>query len=141
MPYILIYLLDKLYGNREFVEERHRHRKEVNRMYAAELQSVGMHFVGQFQYRMIQLSFVILENCNFVNFSGVDNLEHPKRMQILELHGHPYYVATQFHPEYLTRPLRPSPPFLGLIMAAGDKEMVRVAKNSSIKPVNGLEKV
>lgn len=39
-------------------------------------------------------------------------------MEICELSDHPYYVATQFHPEYLTRPLKPSPPFLGLMLAS-----------------------
>lgn len=39
-------------------------------------------------------------------------------MEILELVDHPYFVATQFHPEYLSRPLKCSPPFFGLILAA-----------------------
>lgn len=43
------------------------------------------------------------------------------RMEIVELQDHPYYVATQFHPEYLSRPLKPSPPFLGLILASVGK--------------------
>jgi len=42
-------------------------------------------------------------------------------MEIAELDGHPYYVAVQFHPEYLSRPLKPSPPFLGLILASVKK--------------------
>lgn len=42
-------------------------------------------------------------------------------MEIVELEGHPYYVATQYHPEYLSRPLKPSPPFLGLILASVGK--------------------
>lgn len=42
------------------------------------------------------------------------------RMEILELDTdkHPYFIATQFHPEYLSRPMKPSPPFLGFILAA-----------------------
>ena len=36
------------------------------------------------------------------------------------INGHPYYVGCQFHPEYLTRPLKPSPPFLGLILASAN---------------------
>ena len=44
-----------------------------------------------------------------------------ERMEIIELKGHPYYVATQYHPEYKTRLLRPSPVFTGLIMAASGK--------------------
>ena len=42
-------------------------------------------------------------------------------MEILELDGHPYYVACQYHPEYLTRPLLPSPPYHGLLLAATGK--------------------
>eukprot|EP00835_Amoeboradix_gromovi_P005790 NODE_584_length_6418_cov_0.079601.p5 type:complete len:126 gc:universal NODE_584_length_6418_cov_0.079601:4546-4169(-) len=38
----------------------------------------------------------------------------------LPVSGHPYYVGCQFHPEYLTRPLKPSPPFLGLILASAN---------------------
>jgi hypothetical protein len=37
--------------------------------------------------------------------------------QVLELEGHPFYVAVQYHPEYISRPLSPSPPYLGLILA------------------------
>ncbi len=42
-------------------------------------------------------------------------------MEIIELDDHPFYVAVQYHPEYLSRPLRPSPPYLGLILAATGK--------------------
>ena len=35
--------------------------------------------------------------------------------------GHPYYVGVQYHPEYLTRPMTPSPPYLGLILASCNK--------------------
>ena len=34
---------------------------------------------------------------------------------------HPYYVGVQYHPEYISRPLKPSPPYLGLILAATNK--------------------
>lgn len=34
---------------------------------------------------------------------------------------HPYYVAVQYHPEYISRPLQPSPPYLGLLLAATGK--------------------
>ena len=41
-------------------------------------------------------------------------------MEILELgeEDHPFYLGVQYHPEYMTRPLKPSPPFVGLIKAA-----------------------
>ena len=40
-------------------------------------------------------------------------------MEAFDLSGseHPYFVGVQYHPEYLTRPLRPSPPYLGLLLA------------------------
>nr|XP_018910266.1 PREDICTED: CTP synthase-like [Bemisia tabaci] len=84
----------KLYGNRKEIKERHRHRYEVNQKYLQELESNGLYFVG----------------------TDVDGL----RMEILELDTdkHPYFIATQFHPEYLSRPMKPSPPFLGFILAA-----------------------
>ncbi|MGB2340971.1 MAG: glutamine amidotransferase-related protein, partial [Candidatus Poseidoniaceae archaeon] len=41
-----------------------------------------------------------------------------QRCEIFELKGHPYYVGVQFHPEFKSRPNRPSPPFLGLLQAA-----------------------
>ena len=44
-----------------------------------------------------------------------------ERMEIMELSGHPFYVAVQYHPEYLSRPMKPSAPYLGLILAATDK--------------------
>lgn len=54
-----------------------------------------------------------------LKFVGTDT--EKIRMEICELEDHPYYVATQFHPEYLTRPLKPSPPFLGLMLASSGK--------------------
>jgi CTP synthase len=82
----------KLYGGRESISERHRHRYEVNPKYVPELEKHGLRFVGRD--------------------------ETGERMEILELEGHPYFVASQFHPEYKTCPLNPSPLFLGLILAA-----------------------
>jgi len=42
-------------------------------------------------------------------------------MEALELMDHPFYTAVQFHPEYLSRPLRPSPPYVGLLLAASNQ--------------------
>ena len=39
----------------------------------------------------------------------------------MELDNHPYYVAVQYHPEYISRPLAPSPPYLGLVLASVGK--------------------
>ncbi|KAI9139732.1 CTP synthase [Paraphysoderma sedebokerense] len=82
----------KLYNDSTSIFERHRHRYEVNPEYVSQIESAGMIFVGR-------------DTTN-------------QRMEVLELKDHPYYVATQYHPEYKTRPLKPSPPFLGLVLAA-----------------------
>jgi len=55
-------------------------------------------------------------------------------MEIAELEGHNYYVATQFHPEYLSRPLKPSPPFLGLILASVGKLKYYLARGCKFSP-------
>lgn len=82
----------KLYGNVDEIKERHRHRWEVNPNMVPELESVGMRFVA-------------------TDESG-------KRMEIMESRDHPYFVGTQFHPEFKSRPGQPSPLFFGLILAA-----------------------
>jgi len=56
-----------------------------------------------------------IEEAGFV-FVGKD--ESGQRCEIFELNDHPYYVGVQFHPEFKSRPGRPSPPFLGLLKAA-----------------------
>ena len=81
-----------LYGEGESVDERHRHRYEVNPDMIEAIESAGLVFVGKD--------------------------ETGQRCEIFELEGHPYYVGVQYHPEFKSRPGRPSPPFLGLLKAA-----------------------
>ncbi|XP_039146692.1 CTP synthase-like isoform X2 [Dioscorea cayenensis subsp. rotundata] len=88
-------LASKLYQNPSFVDERHRHRYEVNPDFVNRLEAAGLKFVG--------------------------SDESGKRMEILELKDHPYYVGVQFHPEFKSRPGKPSALFLGLILAATGK--------------------
>lgn len=83
----------KLYQKESFVDERHRHRYEVNPEMVEKLENLG------------ELRFV-----------GKD--ETGRRMEIVELGGHPFYVGVQFHPEFKSRPGKPSPVFLGLVLAA-----------------------
>nr|XP_023923510.1 CTP synthase-like [Quercus suber] len=85
-------ITSKLYQNSEYVEERHRHRYEVNPEFIEILEESGLKFFGRDE-------------------SG-------NRMEILELPTHPFYVGVQFHPEFKSRPARPSALFLGLILAA-----------------------
>ncbi|XP_054007886.1 CTP synthase isoform X2 [Hylaeus anthracinus] len=101
-------VIKQLYGNKECIEERHRHRYEINPKYINKLEEAGLRFVGHDE----------------------ENL----RMEIAELEGHSYYVATQFHPEYLSRPLKPSPPFLGLILASVGKLKYYLAKGCRLSP-------
>uniref|UniRef100_A0A2N9H9P2 CTP synthase n=1 Tax=Fagus sylvatica TaxID=28930 RepID=A0A2N9H9P2_FAGSY len=82
----------KLYGNVDFVDERHRHRYEVNPNMISQLENAGLSFVGRD--------------------------ETGRRMEIVELPSHPYFVGVQFHPEFKSRPGKPSALFLGLIAAA-----------------------
>ena len=58
------------------------------------------------------------------------------RMEIMELKNHPFYAAVQYHPEYLSRPMRPSPPYLGLILAATGKLEAFIAKGQEISEGN-----
>ena len=101
-------IIKQLYGSKDSIEERHRHRYEINPKYIAELEEGGLKFVGHDE----------------------DNL----RMEIAELVGHNYYIATQFHPEYLSRPLKPAPPFLGLILASVGKLKGYLAKGCRLSP-------
>lgn len=85
--------LRALYGlQSESVTERHRHRYEVNPEYIERLEKGGLTFIGKDE-------------------TGV-------RMEVIELKEHPYFVGVQFHPEYLSRVLHPSKPYLGFIAAS-----------------------
>ncbi|XP_051125608.1 uncharacterized protein LOC127247684 isoform X2 [Andrographis paniculata] len=82
----------KLYDHRSFIDERHRHRYEVNPDMVPQLEDAGL------------------------SFPGKDESGH--RMEIVELPNHPYFVGVQFHPEFKSRPGKPSALFLGLVAAA-----------------------
>ena len=90
----------ELYGQ-ELVYERHRHRWEVNNRYRKDLEKAGMRLSG---------------------VSPDDNL-----VEYIELVDHPYFVGTQAHPEFRSRPDAPHPLFVGLVRAAaarGDQMVV-----------------
>ena len=83
----------KLYGGATAFDERHRHRYEVNAPdYLKQLEDAGLEFVGR------------------------DTTD--TRMEVFELQGHPYMVGHQAHPEFKSRPTKPSPLFVGLLCAA-----------------------
>ena len=87
----------RLYGGAGHVDERHRHRYEVNPELIESIEAAGLIYVGKD--------------------------ETGERCEIMELEGHPYYVGTQYHPEFKSRPNRPSPPFLGLLKASCGHEI------------------
>ncbi len=87
-------LISELNGGAERIRLRFRHRYEVDPQYVSALQQRGLVFSGR-------------------------SPDHPI-MQVLELPRaqHPFFLATQAHPELTTRPLRPQPMFVGLVRAA-----------------------
>ncbi|XP_026446191.1 CTP synthase-like [Papaver somniferum] len=98
-------ITSKLYHNYSYVDERHRHRYEVNPEYTDKFEAADLKFVGRDE-------------------SG-------KRMEIVELPSHPFYVGVQFHPEFKSRPGRPSALFLGLILAASGQLQAYVDKQQN----------
>jgi CTP synthase len=73
------------------ISERHRHRYEFNNSYRVQLEKAGLIISG--------------------------TTPDGKLVEIIELKDHPYFVASQFHPEFKSRPLSPHPLFLGFIQA------------------------
>lgn len=82
----------KLYDNKEIIYERHRHRYEVSNELRPILEKAGLVISG----------------------TSPDG----RLVEIIELKDHPYFAATQAHPEFKSRPNRPHPLFLGFIEAA-----------------------
>uniref|UniRef100_A0A1I7YI96 CTP synthase n=1 Tax=Steinernema glaseri TaxID=37863 RepID=A0A1I7YI96_9BILA len=134
--------------NRSAVEERHRHRYEVNPKIVPKLSRAGLLFVGMGvdetttmieADRRTESSAELVEMANSENGkAGLDELlnkidrlcerggdgtdKTAVRMEMIEMRDHPYFVGVQYHPEYLSHPLKPSPPFMGLLLA-GSKQL------------------
>ncbi len=88
-------LLEKLYNKPSFVE-RHRHRYEFNNQYRKQFEKSGIIFSGE-----------------YVDKSLVEVMELPKNK---------FFIGSQFHPEFTSRPNKPNPLFYGLIKAVISKE-------------------
>ncbi len=86
------------------IEERHRHRFELNNTYRKDLAAKGMVFSG-------------------ISPDG-------KLVEIAELAEHPFMVGTQFHPEFLSRPNRPHPLFVALMKAVCDRAEIDLTTDS-----------
>ena len=87
----------RVYGDAQ-IDERHRHRYEVNNAYRDQLEEAGLVFSG-----------------TSPDNSLVEFVELPREV-------HPYYIATQAHPELRSRPTRPHPLFKGLVGAAIERQ-------------------
>ena len=81
-----------VYGGEPVISERHRHRYEVNNAYRQQLVDAGLVISGTFQ--------------------------EGRLVEIVELPDHPWFVASQFHPEFKSRPTRPAPLFREFVDAA-----------------------
>jgi CTP synthase len=87
------------------VHERHRHRYEVNNQYRQQLADGGLVFSGTFQQGRL--------------------------VEIVELPDHPWFVASQFHPEFKSRPTRPAPLFREFVGAALERARSRSSSLSA----------
>ncbi len=94
----------KAYGT-DLVHERHRHRYEVNPKYRPPLEKAGLITSGE----------------------SPDG----RLVEVVELEGHPWFVACQFHPEFKSRPTRPHPLFRGFLEAAAER-----ARSRSLQPAS-----
>ena len=88
-----------LYGGSEVIQERHRHRYEVNPVLRPRLEAEGLITCGR----------------------SPDG----RLVECIELPNHPFFVASQFHPEFKSRPTRPQPLFRAFVGAAADRAGVR----------------
>jgi len=101
-------LARRLYGE-PVVYERHRHRWEVNNKYRKELEESGL------------------------VMSGVSPDE--RLVEIIELADHPFFIASQFHPELKSRPDDPHPLFTGFIAAAMEHKRARTGAEVAVDSI------
>ncbi|CAD2215259.1 CTP synthase [Angomonas deanei] len=93
-------IMHRIYSGAPIVCERHRHRYEVNGTFLEDFKAAGLKVTGVADPE-----------------KGVDGL----RVEAVELPDHPHFLAVQYHPEFVTSPLDPSPPFLSFFEAASKK--------------------
>jgi CTP synthase len=86
---------------RHQIRERHRHRYELNQTFLPAFEKAGLHLTA---------------------FS-----DDRKRTEILEIREHPFYFATQYHPEYISRPGKPEPSYFSFVKAAASRKVTVLA--------------
>ncbi len=97
-------LLSRVYEGKSLVSERHRHRYEVNPAYVERLEGAGLVISGV--------------------TPGLQG-RGEGLVEAIELPDHPFFLGVQSHPEFKSRPMRPSPPFVSFIAAALDFQRQR----------------
>ena len=103
----------QIYGGEAVIYQRHRHRYEVNNMLRRRLEDDGL------------------------VASGTSPDE--RLVEVIELPDHPFYVASQFHPEFKSRPNKPEPLFRDFVGAAAGRAATRPAETSEQPEVEGSE--
>ncbi|HEY4346020.1 MAG TPA: CTP synthase [Gaiellaceae bacterium] len=89
----------EIYRGKPVVSERHRHRYEVNNAYRQQLVAAGLVISGTF--------------------------EEGRLVEVIELPDHPWFVASQYHPEFKSRPTRPAPLFREFVRASLERSRER----------------
>jgi CTP synthase len=97
----------EMYGDEPVISERHRHRYEVNNAFRQQLVAAGLVVSGTFQ--------------------------EGRLVEIVELPDHPWFVASQFHPEFKSRPTRPAPLFREFVAAALQRSRSRRGVRSTAR--------
>ncbi len=92
------------------IRERHRHRFELNQAYLKKFEEKGMRYTA---------------------FS-----DNGRRAEIMELEGHPFYMGTQYHPEYVSRPERPEPIYVAFVEACVKRARQTEREPEKIKALN-----
>ena len=92
------------------IRERHRHRFELNQKYLKKFEEKGMKYTA---------------------FS-----DNGRRAEILELEGHPFYMGTQYHPEYISRPEAPEPVYVAFVEACVKRASEVSRRSEKIRPLS-----
>ncbi len=96
-----------IFGGRQMIRERFRHRYEVDPSFIDRLEAAGLIFSGKHPKQPIMQIMELPQTAA----SGNETSARPSLT-------HPYFIGAQFHPELTSRPLRPQPMFMGLVAAA-----------------------
>nr|CAD2149833.1 unnamed protein product [Meloidogyne enterolobii] len=156
--------LYKLYNNEPSVDERHRHRYEINPSIVPKLCRAGLVFVGMgvdetwdSKRNVRTKSASSLLNAAGDNLAEdfnqlIDKIDElckrggdgtnstAIRMEMAEMsrEDHPFFIGVQYHPEFLSSPHKPSPPFLGFLLAASKQLDDYIKKIRTPSPLERL---